>query len=108
LTTHDQPGSFEHLDVLGDGREGHRERLGQFVDGRRALGEPGQDGPARPIGQCGEGLAQLVFVKHDRHGPLVSILVNKLEWKVQADAHRVKGLTDFLHFSILSTQQDLN
>src|SRR5579884_1774443 len=56
----DQPGSFEHLEVLGDGLEADRERLGQLVDRRLAVGEAGEDRPTGRVRQRGEGEAELV------------------------------------------------
>src|SRR5262249_23641118 len=38
----DQTGAFEHPEVLGDGGPAHRERLGEFLDRGRALGEAGE------------------------------------------------------------------
>ena len=46
LAPYDRSGAFQHLDVLGDGRERHVERLGELFDVRFPLGEPGQDRPA--------------------------------------------------------------
>src|SRR5213083_569570 len=43
LTPSDQPGPFEHLDVLRDGRQCQLERLGELVDGCPTFCETGQD-----------------------------------------------------------------
>src|SRR5947207_3551397 len=56
----DRPGAFEPLEVARDRWEAHRERFCQLVDGRRTLGEPSQDRPARWICQSGEREAELV------------------------------------------------
>src|SRR5207247_11100236 len=50
----------EDLEVTRDRRQAHRERLRQLVHGRLALGEAGQDRPARRVGKCGEGEVELV------------------------------------------------
>src|SRR6516225_4077573 len=68
LAPHDQPGPFQHLDVLRDGRKRHLERLGELVDGRPAFGEAGEDRPPSRAGQGGKGLAEPVLVDHRRHG----------------------------------------
>src|SRR2546423_135815 len=41
----DEPGALQHLQVPGDGRQGHGKRLGELVYGRLAFRETGQDGP---------------------------------------------------------------
>src|SRR2546423_11843723 len=43
LTPSDQPGPFQHLDVLGDGRERQLERLGELLDSSLTPCENGQD-----------------------------------------------------------------
>ena len=53
-----QPGRFEDADVFGDGWEGNAEGLRQFGDHGFALGEAGQDGAARGIGESAEGGVQ--------------------------------------------------
>src|SRR3954471_15251834 len=57
---HDEPRPLEHLQVPRDGREAHRQRLGELADRRLALGEAGQDRAARRIGERGEREAELV------------------------------------------------
>src|SRR5207302_4942696 len=42
----DQSGTFENLEVLRNGRQAHRERLGQLGDRSLASGETRQDPPA--------------------------------------------------------------
>jgi len=52
----DEAGVFENFEVLGDGRLGHLEGLGEFGDGGLALSETGEDRAARGIGEgreCG-------------------------------------------------------
>src|SRR5215212_6796743 len=56
----DQPRPLEHLQVTRDRRQAHRKRLGELADRRLALREPAQDRAARRIGECSEGLAELV------------------------------------------------
>src|SRR5438876_7099175 len=68
LTPYDQPGPHQHLDVLGDGRKRHLERLGELVDGRPTFCETGQDRSPCRVGQGGEGLAEPVLVDRHRHG----------------------------------------
>jgi hypothetical protein len=55
LAAGDEAGAFEDFEVLGDGRLGHGERLGEFVDGGLAGGEAGEDGAASGVGEGGEG-----------------------------------------------------
>src|SRR5919198_1307805 len=44
---------LQHAQVLGNGRPGDREGLGQVADGAVAVGEPGQDGAARGVAEGG-------------------------------------------------------
>src|SRR5215831_3791908 len=76
LTAHDQPGSFQHLDVFGDRRKLHLERLGELIDGRPAFCETGEDRSPRRVGQGGEGLAEPVLVDRRRHAPVLSWIDN--------------------------------
>jgi hypothetical protein len=46
-----QPGGFQHAEVLGNGRQRHLERLCQFSDHRCAARQPRQQGPAGGIGE---------------------------------------------------------
>src|SRR6516165_8380484 len=69
LAPYHQPGPFQHLDVFGDGRKRHLERLGELVDSRPAFGETGKDRSPGRVGQGGEGLTQPVLVDRRRHGP---------------------------------------
>ena len=54
----DQVGAFEDFEVFGDGREGDVEGCGEFSDGGFAIGEAGEDGTPRGIGERGEGGAE--------------------------------------------------
>src|SRR4051812_30007178 len=54
----DEAGALEHLQVARDRGEAHRERLGELVDSRLALGQAGQDLPPRGIGEGGEREAE--------------------------------------------------
>jgi hypothetical protein len=56
----DEPGPFEHFEVLGDGGKAHLERLGEFGDRGLPRGESRQDGSARRIGQRRERPIQQV------------------------------------------------
>jgi hypothetical protein len=56
----DQPGALEHLQVTRDRGQADRERLGQLVDRRLAVREPGEDRAARGIGEGGEREVELV------------------------------------------------
>src|SRR6516162_1637222 len=47
----DQPGAFQHLQVLGDGGKTHRKGLGELADRGLACGQPCQD---RAPGRIGE------------------------------------------------------
>src|SRR5215468_2973804 len=76
LAPHHQPGPFQHLDVFGDGRKRHLERLSELVDGRPAFGETGEDRSPGRVGQRGEGLAEPVLVDRRRHDPVFSRAAN--------------------------------
>jgi hypothetical protein len=56
----DQPGAFEDLQVLGDRRHAHRERLGQLGDGGLAAGQPREDRTPGGVGQRPEHDVQLI------------------------------------------------
>src|ERR1700756_3191525 len=56
----DEAGALEHLEVLRDGGEAHRERLGELGNRGYARREARQDGPARRIGERGEGGAEVI------------------------------------------------
>src|SRR5487761_2594010 len=58
--TRDQPGVFQHLEMLGDGGPAQLERLGEFAHRGLAQCEPGQKGAPRRIGERGEGGAEAV------------------------------------------------
>jgi hypothetical protein len=72
-TAGDQPGAFEHLEVLRHGPQADRELFGQLVHRRLAARKPREDGPSRRIGERGEGGAELV----DCH-PVFNLSVNQL------------------------------
>src|SRR5215467_3944441 len=67
LTPHHQPGLFQHLDVLRDGRKRHLERLGELVHRRCACCETGEDRSPRRIGQGRESLAEPLLIDRRRH-----------------------------------------
>ncbi len=56
----DQTGALEYLEMLGDGRKAHLERLGQLRHRRLARGEAGENRAPGGIGERGEGSAELV------------------------------------------------
>src|SRR6266704_2818981 len=56
----DQPGALQHLEMLGDGGTAHRERLGELADRALALGQPGEDGAPRRVGECRERGAEAI------------------------------------------------
>ena len=56
----DEPGSFEHPEMLGDGGLTHVEWRGQVLDRGFAFGQPGQDRPASRVRQGCEGDAERV------------------------------------------------
>ena len=63
-----QARSFEHLEVLAHRlQRDRREQRGDLVDGRVALGQPGEDGPAGRVGERPERDAQRVVVRGGRH-----------------------------------------
>jgi hypothetical protein len=55
-----QPGPLEDLQVLRDGLDADRERLGELIDGGVPQGETGEDRPARRIREGRERGAELV------------------------------------------------
>src|SRR5579863_1836108 len=57
-TATDQPSALEHFQVLRHGGEAHVERPGQLVDRSFAGNEAREDGAARGIRECGEGLIE--------------------------------------------------
>lgn len=50
----DQAATTQYADVTGDGLVGEVERFGELADGRLAASQPGDDRPARSIGERGE------------------------------------------------------
>src|SRR5262245_41183401 len=67
LSPHPPPGLREHLDVLGDRRQRHRERLRQLIHRGRAVGESGENRPTRRVGQRRERLAEPLPVGRRTH-----------------------------------------
>lgn len=63
----DQPGSLQHLYVLGDGRQRELEGLGELVDGRRA------DGKGARIARRVE-LANAAKVSLNRSSSIVTVM----------------------------------
>ena len=59
----DEAGLFQDLEVLGDGREAHflEEGPGEVGDVGFALRQSRQDGAAGGVGECGEGLTELIL-----------------------------------------------
>jgi len=74
LAAGNQAGAFEHFEVPGNGRQADREWFGQFVDGRLAAGEPGEDRAAGGIGERVKGVVEFNVVW--RHRYLSSRLIN--------------------------------
>ena len=56
----DQAGALQHLQMLGNRRQAHVERLGEFQHRRFAEREPRQDRPPCRIGEGREGGAEAV------------------------------------------------
>ena len=56
----DQAGALEHLQMLGDRRQAHVERLGELQHRRFAEREPRKDGAPRRVGKGREGGAEAV------------------------------------------------
>lgn len=57
----DELGTFQHLQVLGDGGQAHTERGGQIVHGDLPLsGEAREDGPPGGVGQGGKRSGEVV------------------------------------------------
>src|SRR5438270_7460358 len=69
-----EPGARQPLQMLRHRGQAHRERLGQFADGRLSRGEPRQDRSPRRVGQCRKGFAQ--SIGHRRY--LSDRLINSL------------------------------
>ena len=69
----DQTGALQHLQVLGDGRQGHLEGMGELADRGLAEGEAGQDGPPRRVGESGKGGAERVG-----HSSSGVVIINQL------------------------------
>jgi hypothetical protein len=67
----DQTGMLQHLEMLGDGRQAHRERFGQFRYRGLSEREAGEYGAPRRIGESGKGGAEAVgrLVGHGRYEP---------------------------------------
>lgn len=55
----DEPGIFEHFEMLGDGGLGQVERLAKLVDGGFSQSEAGQNGATRGIGESRERGVQI-------------------------------------------------
>jgi len=72
-TTRDQPGTFQYLQVFGNGGCADFERGGQFGYGCLAQGKPRKDGATGWVGKCGERGAEPV----DGHF-LLHLLINRL------------------------------
>ena len=51
----EEAGGLEHAEMLGDGRQGHREGFGQSGHRGFTVGEARKDGAAGGIGEGGEG-----------------------------------------------------
>jgi len=63
LVACNQPGSFEHAQVLGDPGEGDVEGRGQVADGGFAAGQARQDAAASGVGQGGkDGIQPLLGI----------------------------------------------
>src|SRR5438132_444027 len=61
----DQPGPFEHPEVLGYSGQGHVEGLGQLSHGRRPRRQAGEDRSTRGIGERSERAIQpLCYRRH--------------------------------------------
>src|SRR5580658_5668038 len=58
--TRDQPGAFQHFQVLGNAGKAHGERLGQFGDRGLAGRKSRQDRAPRGIGEGGEGAIEAI------------------------------------------------
>lgn len=63
-TAGDEPGAFQHFQVLGNGGLTHSEWLGQLQDRSLAGCEPSQDCSARGIGKRGEDGIELIGAGH--------------------------------------------
>src|SRR5207302_1600736 len=74
----DEPGAFEHLQVLRDGGQAHVERPGELGDGRVAGGEPSEDRAPGGVGEGRDGDLEVSPAPAPKHqavsGNLFSIL----------------------------------
>ena len=52
--------AFQDLEMLGDRRQAHPERLGQFGDGSLAGSEAGEDRAPGGVGESREGSAEMI------------------------------------------------
>src|SRR5262245_48061564 len=59
-TAGDQAGALQHLEVLGDGGQAHREGRGQLHDRDLTRGEAGEDRAPGGVGEGGEGGAEAI------------------------------------------------
>ena len=61
--TRDEPGSFEHLEMLGNRGLAHAKGLGQFIHRSFAAGQTSEDGATRRVGESGKCGTEVI----DRH-----------------------------------------
>src|ERR1019366_7529740 len=94
--------AFEHLEVLGDARQGHGERRGQVVDGGVPGCQAGHDRPPGRISQGSEGGVELV--RRHRHAGLPRSADNRPSLVPRA-GHRL--LPDYLTIRLVSCQVKL-
>src|SRR6266545_904692 len=64
----DETGALQHLEVLGDGGQGHLEGLGQLRNGGFAGCQAREDSAPGGVGQCSEGAAYRIGCCCGRHG----------------------------------------
>ena len=78
----DQPGPLEHLQVLRHRLQADRERLGDLVDRGLALGQAGEDGTARAVGERRENQVELIL----------SLLTSYIVFKERSTLYEIVGM----------------
>ena len=96
----DQAGALQHLQMLGNRRQAHVERLGQLGDGRLTAHQAGEDGAPRRIGEGGESRAEVV----GRHGCAKRSDQLTIKLDTSLDTARVKAVARQVGRCVVSFQ----
>src|SRR5438105_6166861 len=73
-----EPGALQDLQMLRHRGQAHRERLGQFADGRLSRGKPRQERPPRRVSQGGKSFAQSIGHRRYLSDRLINVLAKYL------------------------------